>query len=849
MNSINKTQREVVNALLEAEHINYAIKLGLINRNPVTLERPALAQAVSLIDKLSRSNQEFAKRVSVLAIALTWEYANGDYRDSLREIFITMLSRMGIAPATILIDEEFKSSGKYSPFSSYINKISILANQISHEVTLNNQIYLLTEFQKEVWDSIDKNKITCISAPTSAGKSFIIYLKIIERLARKKARIIYIVPTISLVAQVTRDLTNLIKEFSLEGIEVYTGIQESPPKCYIYVLTQERAISGFNETNHFNEIDLLVVDEIQNIERVASDGDQRSKILYDFLKEIKHQTKTEKIILSGPRLKNIGNLGYEIFDEVSYEAETKLPPVVNVTYSIAKTGRTYLLNQYSDISEQPRAIKIENSSNISGLGGTLYNEGFHSYLISILSKVDKDKSNLIFSPTAIQARKTANYLADHKVPAKDPKLESLSKYIEYFVHPDYDLAKIVKCGVAYHTGKLPLHIRSVIEESFAKGSIKNIVCTTTLMQGVNFPASTILVRNPYLFVKRKSNSENVKLSNYEFSNLRGRAGRLLKEFIGRTIVLDESSFEVESNQESLFEQTEKELTAGYGEYFDRFRSEIEEGIKNQQPIDEGKEKSLLTHIRQTVFRHGNNSLARLEEVGINLDKEKISKIIESLARIEVPKEVVLKNRYWDPLDLEIIFQALKSRKLKPLPRNIWDQNLLDSLKNSLATFSEIMPYYFKRYIGDPNGDAEMRSRYIWSICRYATDWGRENLLREILSERNFTENSSDEIDKAVQTISSKACFGLPMLLKPLADMSPEDNAVLSIIENGAHHKITKFLISKGVPRDTAIYLKNKHLSMFDKDNLDFREVQIYLSELRKNISPWISIQIESACLY
>src|SRR5690606_12537039 len=140
---------------------------------------------------------------------------------------------------------------------------------------------------------------------------------------------------------------------------------------------------------------------------------------------------------------------------------------------------------------------------------------------------------------------------------------SLSEYIAEFVHKDYDLVDLVQSGVAYHTGKLPLHIRSAIEDSFSKGIINNIVCTTTLMQGVNFPASNIIVRNPYLFTRRMKNRENVKLSNYEFSNLRGRAGRLLKEFIGRTIVLDESSFEIEKENESLFEHTEKELSTGY----------------------------------------------------------------------------------------------------------------------------------------------------------------------------------------------------------------------------------------------------------------------------------------------
>lgn len=848
MSSLTNSQKDIVSSLLKVEHENYALKLGLVNSQKKVIDRKLLIHAISLIDKLSRYEQEFPRRVSVLAIALSWEYANPEYRDSLREIFIVALTRMGIAPSTILIDENFKKDGHYSPFSSYINEISVIANQLQFEVGLGSKNYLLTQFQKEVWDSIDNNKVVCISAPTSAGKSFVIYLKIVERLLSGDNSIVYIVPTISLVNQVTKDLVKLLKEFSITDVGIFTSIQEKVDSKFIYVLTQERGISGFGEENHFSELNLLVVDEVQNIERVGSDSDQRSKILYDFLKEIKHQTNTQRIVLSGPRLKNIGNLGFDIFDEVSYEAETKLPPVVNITYSVSKSGKKHYFNQYSDVYDQPTIIEISNSEHIKGIGGSIYNDNFHNYLLSILNKIDAEKSNLIFSPTARQARKTAIFLSEHKAELIDEKLKSLSQYIEHFVHPEYDLVNLVKSGIAYHTGKLPLHIRSVVEDAFSSNIINNIVCTTTLMQGVNFPASNILVRNPYLFVKRQKNMENIKLSNYEFSNLRGRAGRLLKEFIGRTIVLDESSFEVESPQESLFENAEKELNAGYSEYYQKYKTDIDEDISNDILADDGKEKHLLTYIRQTIFRHREKSISRLKEVGIDLDHDKITHTINSLDTLEIPSKIILNNRYWDPFDLELLFQCVKSKKIDLLPKNIWDHSLQNSLINAVSDFLEILPYYFRRYISNPNDDPDRLKKYIWSISTYATGWGREKLLRDVLSERNFSENASDDIDKAVQTISSKVSFGLPMLLKPLADMSESENSVLSIIETGAYSKITKFLISKGVPRDTAIYLKNNHLQKYNTEDPDFNKIQLHLSHIKNSLSPWISNQIDSVCM-
>ena len=72
----------------------------------------------------------------------------------------------------------------------------------------------------------------------------------------------------------------------------------------------------------------------------------------------------------------------------------------------------------------------------------------------------------------------------------------------------------------------------------------------------------------------------VELTSYEMANLRGRAGRLLKDFVGRTIVLDESEFEKTEgyDQFSLFEDVEKEVSPGYGERFIEHKRDILDAV-------------------------------------------------------------------------------------------------------------------------------------------------------------------------------------------------------------------------------------------------------------------------------
>ena len=45
----------------------------------------------------------------------------------------------------------------------------------------------------------------------------------------------------------------------------------------------------------------------------------------------------------------------------------------------------------------------------------------------------------------------------------------------------------------------------------------------------------------------------------------------------------------------------------------------------------------------------------IQDVGITLTQKQVAAIIMKLDAISVPREVCLKNRYWDPLVLDIVY--------------------------------------------------------------------------------------------------------------------------------------------------------------------------------------------------
>lgn len=789
--------KEILTSLLEYELKYFGLKLDFILVKQDPLNEQLLRNALSILSKISRNeSSEQSRKLAITLTALIWTHCDPVLHDSLRQFLTPVLSAIGFSPSNNMIDPLLKKEGAYSYHGSYFDKLKIALNDLKNQISIGNETYNLTSFQNGIWKSLDVNKIIGISAPTSAGKSFIIYLKIVQMILKGATRIVYVVPTLSLISQVTSDLSLLLKKHGVPGISVLNSF-DSNLESFIYVLTQERTITVFSD-EEIEHLNLLVVDEIQNIEKLDDDKDERSKILYDVLMDLRFGVTVDKIILSGPRLRNIGNLAFELFGEATDEKTTESPPVLNITYSISKDKKDYYLNQYTNLLAHPLRLKIENKEKIVGFGQVQYTEKFNNYFNGMINNL-RDEVNIIFSPTANQARQSSKELS-RIIPAKSSRaLIELSTYFRESVHPLYELAEFVNYGIAYHTGKIPLHVRKSLEYAASSQLISNLFCTTTLMQGVNLPAKNIIIRNPNLYTK--SRGENIKLSPYEFANLRGRAGRLLIDFIGRTIVLDESAFEDNNNPEdNVFSGDYKDIKTGYDEIYGRDSDFIDDILTHSSQYEDERSKSIITYIRHTLYKYGRAGIKRLENVGITLDENTISETLKGLAKVTVDREIVLGNRYWDPLDLNLIHDTFK-RSNKPLPNNLFKKNLYEVLLYWLKTMRDNYPYYYDKYIGKSVFD----DNYLYGIAKSAEGWSREKPLVNILTDRfpSIDENLQEKLDKEIEKLTKYVSYGLPMLLKPIADFSGT-SSIISQIELGMYNESTKFLSDRGVPRETAI---------------------------------------------
>lgn len=94
-------------------------------------------------------------------------------------------------------------------------------------------------------------------------------------------------------------------------------------------------------------------------------------------------------------------------------------------------------------------------------------------------------------------------------------------------------------GIAFYIGKLQLNARSKIAEAYRNGILKIILCTSTLLEGINLPADNI-------FVILLNNEKN-KLRQLEFLNLIERVGRLGHAVLGNVFLITGEKEKAHSN--------------------------------------------------------------------------------------------------------------------------------------------------------------------------------------------------------------------------------------------------------------------------------------------------------------
>ena len=85
-------------------------------------------------------------------------------------------------------------------------------------------------------------------------------------------------------------------------------------------------------------------------------------------------------------------------------------------------------------------------------------------------------------------------------------------------------------GIGLHHGNIPRALQQYVVRAFEHRLINVIVCTSTIIEGVNTVAENVVVYD------KRIGGPN--LDSFTFKNIAGRAGRMTKYFIGKVFVLE-----------------------------------------------------------------------------------------------------------------------------------------------------------------------------------------------------------------------------------------------------------------------------------------------------------------------
>ena len=110
------------------------------------------------------------------------------------------------------------------------------------------------------------------------------------------------------------------------------------------------------------------------------------------------------------------------------------------------------------------------------------------------------------------------------------KVRGAYEWLASNYHPDWAVARGFLTGVGVHHGKVPRAVAQFAVRQFNKGVLPFLVCTSTLIEGVNTKAKNVIVFDNRVAQK--------KFDFFTFNNIRGRSGRMLRHFVGRVYLFN-----------------------------------------------------------------------------------------------------------------------------------------------------------------------------------------------------------------------------------------------------------------------------------------------------------------------
>jgi superfamily II DNA/RNA helicase len=630
-------------------------------RNDINVQLPgnALVESAPITDDEIRLLVGYASMLStsseVLDRAQAYEIATrlieieGANSSSLIAVADIILSRIGNFPGRSLLRGRYTTTPDVAPHAPYRLWLERATREIENSVThFEGSEIALTDFQYRLFDALDQSSSVSVSAPTSAGKSFVMGLDLIRRLRKGgPACVVYLVPTRALIREVSSKLREHLRKAGLETVPVrsvpFPVDKEKAQQGAVYVLTQERLMSLLHSAHGKPWITTLVVDEAQGIQ-----DDSRGIILQSAIEAVLRFFPSAEIFFASPLIKNpeyLLSLFGRSQGEVSF-IETLSPVSQNLI----------LVSQVQNKKNRAKfEVLLQNEHldlGIRDLGFPFRGSKFTQQSDLAKAVTRDDEATILFANGAAYTENLAEALIEGQPEPQhvDPKIVEFIDFLRGEIHPEYPLIKMLPHGVAFHYGDMPAIVRARVEDLFKEGILRFVCCTSTLLQGVNLPARHIIIEDP----KRGSGNS---MQRRDFLNLAGRAGRLLHEFHGNIWCLRPTEWDDQCYEGELLQDIHSAMSEAMADG----GSTIQRLLANEAKPDEVDVAEAAFGKVVNDFIATGNSLVDSEfrteenEAVLALTEKKCQEV-----KITLPIEVLDANRAVRPDRLQSLYDYMKA---------------------------------------------------------------------------------------------------------------------------------------------------------------------------------------------
>lgn len=158
---------------------------------------------------------------------------------------------------------------------------------------------------------------------------------------------------------------------------------------------------------------------------------------------------------------------------------------------------------------------------------------FYRAIVPLARVLSQSGPVLLIAPTRDQARLVAVAIAEHSTDTEREHAQ-LADLAETKMGADHSLPQALRRGVGYHHAGVPSEVLVAMEAAFLSGVLRTLVATTTLTEGVNLPARTVIITAQGAHGQGGAFSEYI--TGARLLNAIGRAGRAAIETEGWVIL-------------------------------------------------------------------------------------------------------------------------------------------------------------------------------------------------------------------------------------------------------------------------------------------------------------------------